>query len=348
MPTTSSENGAQPRVGSRGLPTARTYKVLNPYSDQHGWTPFDDYMFVYAARVALAEFENDFREILATEGGFRWFWDTCDLPKWNAPSQDTNALTPWETDDLVNSIHAYSLLPEPVPTLMFGDFKARILRTSMERALGALGVKNLPLHLHPLDEVTEVSDDSLSIEEESSFPSTGNFRDVPEDDADAVLKYTVLHPANTGSVPIMTEEEKMTKVTRLLQNFRLKKEKKLQKDNIKITKHAVEAMPLTSERPWSASEVEDPNGMLLPGENGVSKPGCGHAQAESTKALTSHWCRHCGRSYELIRSGKRARPSKRNGNGDGSDGSDETVESQCCGISSGSSDEDEKYCQGIV
>ncbi|KAI1622591.1 hypothetical protein EDD37DRAFT_683296 [Exophiala viscosa] len=335
------EKGAQPRSVSLGLPTTPAYRVLSyPYKDQYGWTPFDDYQFVYAARVALAKWENDFRAILTTKGGFRCFWDTCDLPKWSAPSEDTNALTLWEVDDLLNSIYEHPLLPEPVPTLIYGDFKARILRTSLERA----GVKELSLH--PLDEMTEISDDSLSDEEGSSFLSTGNFRDVLEDDADGVSKYTVLRPANTGSVPVLTEKERMVKVARVLQNFRPRKEKILHHDDTKIIEKAVEGMSLTPERPWSAFEVDDPKRMLFSVANGELKRVSGPAQDGSIRAFTSSWCRHCGRSYELMRSGKLTGPKKRNG--DGSDGLDENVVSECCGISSEGSDEDEKYCQGIV
>ena len=330
----SSEKGVQPRGVSLGLPTTPAYQMLsNPYSDQYGWTPFDDYEFVYAARLALTKWEDDFREILATKGGFRQFWDTCDLPKWNAPSEDTNALTLWEVDHLLRSIHEYPLMPEPVPSLMFGDFEDRIKRTSLARSLG---VKELPPHL--LDQMTEMSDDSLIEEDESSFSSMERFKDIPEDDADDV--------ANTGSVPVMTEEERMTKVARLLQNFRPRKGKKLENVDIKTIEQVVEAMSLKSERPCSDLKLEELNGMPFAVANGESKDGFGPAQAGSLKAFTSTWCRHCGRSYELVRGGRLKEPRKRNG--DGSSGSDETVVSECCNFLSESSDEDEKYCQGIV
>lgn len=317
------------------LPTPPTIRSLSrPYSDQYGWIPFDEYQFVYAARVALDIWEDDFRAILATEGGFRRFWDSCDLPRWSAPSKDTKALSLWEIDDLLNSINEYPLLPEPVPSLMYGDFKSRITRSSVERAQGQ---RVLPQY-RP-DEVTE---ESVCTEAESSLLSTSEFRDDPEHDADDSSGSSSLLSVDAPSVPAITTEERMANVAKVLHNFRPREVKRLETDETDIIERGLETMSMYSKSAEPAFEVGGPTEeVFLKAAKGESEPAQNGLAVGSDPACCS--CSICARTIEELQSSKLTRHEKR----DERD-STESELSRCCGDSSEDSDGDEKHCQGIV
>ncbi|KIW20398.1 hypothetical protein PV08_00973 [Exophiala spinifera] len=86
------------------LPMSPSQIELSPYTDQYGWCPFHEELFVHAVKRMIEPGTIDFRELVCKEGGLRFFWDQHQLPPNTAPRKDTKGLSLWETDDLLDAV----------------------------------------------------------------------------------------------------------------------------------------------------------------------------------------------------------------------------------------------------
>ncbi|EHY59543.1 hypothetical protein HRR83_001180 [Exophiala dermatitidis] len=99
--------------------------VPREYSDQFGWSPFDDYEFQFATLAFIDDSEDEFRHLVCQRGGLWIFWHWCDLPQETAPSQRTRGLVSWEIDDILCIVRQQNRVPRSVYSDMIEAFKYR-------------------------------------------------------------------------------------------------------------------------------------------------------------------------------------------------------------------------------
>ncbi|EXJ88513.1 hypothetical protein A1O1_05443 [Capronia coronata CBS 617.96] len=324
-------------------PATRTGEAS--YYDQHGWSPFDEYEFTFAALAFIESSENEFRELIRQPGGFWQFWYWCDLPQETSPFKDTRALALWEVDGLLNTILQRNHVPRSVLRRMIDEFKSRI-RLAFVRKHKPLGESTslfAPISPHRPSEKEETGDDSLSVEGPSMVDDDDRLFCISTDDVSepahdedsmSAGEYIAGLARPSPSINVLLEEERIAKACKVPENFKRRGKAGLNKETIdeqlnrataegetatfgfthatRFTSYQAESGVMIYSPIWSADfeAVDDRNART------------------STTTTGSKWS-----STSPPATG---------------DGSEETVPTSCSTISTEATDEDEMQCHGIV
>ncbi|EXJ78122.1 hypothetical protein A1O3_09283 [Capronia epimyces CBS 606.96] len=210
-------------------PAARILQA--PYSDQHGWSPFEEHEFIFAALAFIQGSDKDFRQLICQPSGFWQFWNWCDLPQETAPCQNTRGLVLWEIDELLNTINEQNQAPRSICTQMVEDFKSRIRLAFVRkhRPLGEPTPLFASIPAHRPEETGETFDDCTTTEggtpllEHDEYPFYLSLNDVSEPVTGVNSSLMNLDLAglagSSTNIGVLTEEEKIAKASKVLESF---------------------------------------------------------------------------------------------------------------------------------
>lgn len=285
---------------------------------------------MYAAQAALQASQEDFRGLVSQQGGLGKLWHQCDLPLETAPSKDTRGLALWEIDELLNAVGQRKLLPEPARSQLVEDYKSRIARSFLRqhKLQGEGASSHCPLQEIRRRDTGETIEDSFTSREETSsldcemLLKRASRSDCSFDDGINVT-------CRAAKVAGISEEEKLAKASRVLENFVAKRQEifsrrsgdRLGDQQSRMTRR-FDSSPKQEDVPqgnmeWSDTSLTAPKNLNLPGQH-------------SARAMTTE--------NKWDSSGKTKK----------GDGSEETIKTTVSTAPTEEIDEDEVYCQGIV
>ncbi|KEF51829.1 uncharacterized protein A1O9_12166 [Exophiala aquamarina CBS 119918] len=208
------------------------------YVDQCNWCPFKEYKFSYAATAAIEMNSSSFRRFLGLQGCFYAFWELCKLPDSTKPSRDTRGLASSEIDTLFDEIKQATLLPEPGRSALLKAFKAILASDDLEfyalgnRPMSSESIETIdapsgPRHSEEgilrtqLDNLLlRMKDEGVAVESDAEpwlerHANSSHTRRAASHTRDEALS----RPEQIGSA---SEEEKFEKVSKVLENSKLK------------------------------------------------------------------------------------------------------------------------------
>ena len=341
-----------PSPASTPLPlSSRPSAFREEYADQHGWSPFDEGNFVYAARAALDNTEDYFRQLMSKRGGLWEFWNKFGLPFQSAPRKDTRGLTLWEIDDVLNSIGQQASLPEPVRSRLIDHFKSRVVPSSsklLPRISAEQQSHHGPQEIPRGEDMDEAFDDSLltrdgasAFDDEGSSARAGlssgaeGIGSESEESTDC-CNSPIATAAKYGP---MTEKEKMAKVSKILQNLKSKKSRISNPAEDNDIETIQTSAIIDSGAREQQVELEGGDMKHLPRPGVESQPGHHLFHQQTTQLLDG--------SVMLRQRGPKVGVNWPPSSTLVAACSTETTAS-CSAAPNDSMDEDERYCQGIV
>ena len=326
---------------SSARPAGRTRQLA--YTDQYGWCPFDDYQFVYAAKAALELSQTAFGEMMSQEGGLWEFWNQAKLPYDTAPTWDTKGLCLWEIDDLLNSIRQQSTLPEPVTCMIVEDFKSVIARYYFR----SHGYVDRQEQIEEDFDTSSVFQGEPFSHDDKSFglfpPPSAQFDEPLGGDMDDAVDCMLDDVTNLAhgdlSCSSLANEEKREKVAKVLENFDRKRLRDLEGESNSTFVKRLGTMNLECSVAGPAFRSGNDEAKCLR----ISQKEEYETETKSAPELVEDVELFRRRPVRAIATeSKWSARSKRN-----RDESSETAETTST-HSPEPTDEDEKYCQGIV
>lgn len=208
------------------------------YVDQYTWSPFEEYRFPYAAIAAIETDLRAFRRFLGLQGCFYAFWELCKLPDSTKPCRDTRGLTSSEIDTLFDGIKQSTQTIKPARSALLEAFKAILASDALEdyaigkRPMSPESIQTIDATLWPVHSQESPHGNQLN---NTLFRMKDGDLSVDSDaklwlDRDRQISRTHESSSHTqdaalpgpGFITSISEEEKLEKASKVLQNFKPK------------------------------------------------------------------------------------------------------------------------------
>lgn len=181
---------------------------------------------------------SSFRRFLGLQGCFYAFWDLCKLPDSTKPCRDTRGLSSSEIDTLFDEIKQATLLPEPARSALLKAFKAILGSDDLEfyamgnRPMSSESIETIDAPSGPkygegdilctqLNTVLfRMKDDEVGVDSDVDLWQERHANASPTRGAASHIRDAAL--SEPGHIQSISEEEKLEKVSKVLENFKPK------------------------------------------------------------------------------------------------------------------------------
>jgi hypothetical protein len=202
------------------------------------WSPFEEYRFSYAAIAAIETDLRAFRRFLGLQGCFYAFWELCKLPEPTKPCRDTRGLTGSEIDALFDGIKESTQLPEPARSALLKAFKAILASDALEdyaigkRSMSPESIQTIEVALWPGPSqgsthcnqlnnfLFRMKDEDLSVDSDAKPWLDRDIQTSRMHEGTSHAQEAAL--SGPGLITSISEEEKLEKASKVLQNFKPK------------------------------------------------------------------------------------------------------------------------------